>query len=101
MRAAHRQTLRDVMNLAWRKFCWERTGRTPISFADALRHAWEWVKGEAARAAAKARHDAAPAKRVVYLRSPGLSPISRSLQGQAYAGRKAWDAGRVTTSLGR
>jgi hypothetical protein len=101
MTPERRNALREIMTLAWWKFRWERTGRAPVTFADALRHAWEWVKGEAARVAAKARWDAAPAKRVVYLRSPGVSPISRSLRGQAYAGRKAWDAGRVTTSLGR
>ena len=96
MPPARRQFLREVMSLAWRKYRWERS----ITFADALRHAWEWVKSETARVAAKARHDAAPVKRTIYLRSPGLSPIRRSLTGP-YANRVAWDAGRLTTALGR
>jgi hypothetical protein len=100
MSPARRQTLREIMQLAWRKFRWERSGVRPVTFADALRHAWEWVKGEAARIAAKARYDAAPAHRTVYLRNPVISPIRRTLTGP-YANRAAWDAGRLTTALGR
>jgi hypothetical protein len=98
MTTARRQSLREIMQGAWAKFRFER-GK--VTFAVALRHAWTWAKGEAARAAATERWETAPTHRVLYLTAPGSSPIRRSLSGQAYAGRQAWTASRTTSRFGR
>jgi hypothetical protein len=100
MNQQRRDTLRRIMALAWSLYRAELNGPSPRTFANALAGAWSWFKGKAARIAA-APQWARGGTVHVRLSSMGMSPVSRSLQGQAYAGRKAWDAGRVTTSLGR
>lgn len=97
MTSAHRQTLREVMTLAWRKFRYERGGFT---FAAALRHAWTWIKGAAARAASAERYASAPDKREICFTHTAQSPIRRSLTGKVYAYTLARDAGRLTSRLG-
>ncbi len=82
---------------AWSKF---RFKRGAVTFAAALRHSWAWLKGEAERAAATDRWEAAPQHRVMVLRSTTSSPIGRNLAGRPYAGRQAWEAGRLTSRLG-
>jgi hypothetical protein len=99
--AARRAYLSEIMNLAWSKFRFERLGATPCAFAAALRHAWAWSKGESARAAAATRWNEAASHRVVRVAPVALSPIRRSLTGKPYAARLAWDAGRLTSRLGR
>jgi hypothetical protein len=97
MTEARRSFLRDVMHLAWRKFRFERGAFT---FGSALRHAWAWFKGEAARKAAAERYRSAPQHREIVFRHTAQSPIRRSLTGKAYAFTLARDAGRLTSRLG-
>jgi hypothetical protein len=101
MSPARRAYLSDLMHLAWSKFRFERLGAAPCTFATALRHAWAWTKGEAARAAAAARWNDATSRRTVHVAPTALSPIRRSLAGRPYANRLAYDAGRLTSRLGR
>jgi hypothetical protein len=102
MSPARREMLRQVMTVAWKRWRFSRLGSVGHkAFAECLRGAWEHVKDEAAREANYARWAAAPVKRVMYLRSSTVSPIRRSLTGKPYANRLAWDAGRLTTTLGR
>jgi hypothetical protein len=100
----HREYLRKVMLLAWQKLGWERNalGRT-YSLSEALRHAWAWIKGEAARKAGEAAASAAWAAsghRTTQLRSPVRSPVSRALRGQRYAGATDRRAAYLTGRLG-
>jgi len=101
------QTRREVMILAWSKLRWERSAmrRAGYTMADALRHAWAWVKGAAQRAAdataAKAAWDAAGGLAgVTWLRSPVASPIGRSLKGKRYAGAAGYRAAYTTARVG-
>lgn len=93
--------LSSLMRRAWS--IW-RTRDLPgvhvSTFGDALRLAWAWVKGAAAREAAEARYQNAPTHATIHLRSMLQSPIRRSLTGQAYADTLFRDAGRVTSALG-
>jgi hypothetical protein len=97
MTLSRRIALRDLMVLAWRKFRFERGGAT---FAAALRHAWAWFKGEAARDAAAERYRSASQHQHLRVCSMLKSPIRRGLTGKTYAGRRAWEAGALTTRLG-
>ncbi len=88
--------LRDTMQLAWRKFRFERGS---VTFSAALRHAWAWFKGAAERAAQAARYATAP-KREIHFTHTAQSPIRRSLIGKVYAYTLARDAGRLTSRIG-
>jgi hypothetical protein len=94
------QTRREVMVLAWGKFRYEAHRATGFTFAAALRHAWAWIKGAAARATAALAWAAIPAKRVLHLRSVVRSPIDRSLAGGAHAGTLAFKAAYTTARVG-
>lgn len=97
MNTERRAFLSNVMTLAWSKYRYERGA---VTFADALRHAWNWHKGASARAAVAERYASAPAHGLITYRAPVQSPIRRSLTGKAYAYTLSRDAGRVTSRLG-
>lgn len=101
MTQERRTYLKDLMNLAWSLFRAEQNGPNPRTFADALAGAWQWTKSRAERVAANQRWLNRASGREVSFGSMLQSPIRRSLTGQVYAGRRAWEAGRVTTSVGR
>lgn len=98
MTSSRRQTLRQIMQLAWSLYRAELHGPTPRTFANALAGAWKWTKGAAARVAAAPRWTAGNTR--VAFGSMLQSPIRRELTGSTYAGRKAWEAGRVTSRIG-
>lgn len=98
MNTERRETLRQVMQTAWGLFRAEAGRRT---FADALAGAWRWVKNSAARAAANAAWAARNRGRTVSYGTMLQSPIRRSLGAQPYAGRRAGEAGYVTSMIGR
>jgi hypothetical protein len=99
-----RTFLSRVMSLAWRKVRWERNAlRRPYSLSEALRHAWAWFKGEAARTAQQAACAAswgATGGTVTHLRSTVRSPIDRSLLGRRYGKTDAYRASYTTARLG-
>lgn len=97
MSQCHRSFLREVMHLAWSKFRFERGA---VTFSAALRHAWAWHNGAAAREAAAERYRNAPAHREIRFKHTAQSPIARSLTGRAYAYSLARDAGRLTSRIG-
>jgi len=93
MTQTRRTFLRELMDLAWRIFRQRHIpGCNVRTFADAMRNAWSWVKRQAAPVVKATRH--------LRLNTMLQSPIRRSLGSQAYAGRRAWEAGRLTTSIG-
>lgn len=93
MNTAHRQALRDIMQLAWRVFRARHVpGCNVATFADALRNAWAWIKRRALPPVA-----AGP---VLQLRTMVQSPTHRAMTGQPYAFDRAYRAGRFTSRLG-
>lgn len=89
MTEARRSFLRDVMQLAWRKFRFERGA---CDFGAALRNAWAWVKRRGLPPVA-----AGP---VLQLRTMVQSPTHRAMTGQPYAFDRAYRAGRFTSRMG-
>jgi hypothetical protein len=100
MNAAHRNTLREVMETAWSLYRAELRGPNPRTFSDALAGAWRWVKAAAARMAARPTWASGSASRTLYMADTTRSPIRRSLTGQVYAYTRARTAGRLTSRLG-
>lgn len=99
------QTRREVMTLAWQKLrCERRWARSKAySMAQALRHAWAWVKGALKRTAEEAATQAAWIAadcRIIHLRSPVTSPTRRGLGARPYAGVLARQAAYATARLG-
>lgn len=93
---AHRQRLSQVMTLAWSRYRFAILGGSrALSFSEALRGAWRWVKDEGARAAAAAAWATNP-RPIVHLRSPVSSAISRRL-GTGWQDR---NASRLTSRIG-
>lgn len=95
MNTARRSYLREVMNLAWGLL----RSDPSRGFADALRGAWTWTKGRAARIANAPRWAKADRPMSLSLGSMVQSPIRRSMTGP-YAGDRARTAGRLTSVIG-
>ncbi len=92
MTPARRQSLRQIMLQAWSIYRARAVpGCNVRTFGDALRNAWAWIT--------RKPPVVAPVRNL-HLRPMVQSPIARTLAGQAYAGRRAWDAGRLTSRLG-
>jgi len=93
------QTRREVMALAWDLFRSALGTADARSFGDALKGAWRFMKKMAAWTPPKWARGTG--NRSVQLSSTLYrSPITRSLQGQAYAGPKARQAAYLTARLG-
>jgi len=69
------------------------------AFAEALAHAWAWIKGATARAAAALVWSAQPAQ-IVHLRSAVRSPIARTFAGKAHGRYRDFKAAYTTARLG-
>ena len=100
MNHIRRQTLRNIMNLAWSLYRAELGGPSPRTFSDALAGAWRWTKAAAARIAEAPTWAKGRKSRVSF--APLVqSPIGRSLTGARFAGVHVAGAGYTTSRLGR
>lgn len=97
MTSERRTFLRDIMELAWDLY----RSDPARGFADALRGAWRWTKGRAARIASAPRWAKGSRPRTVAFGSMLQSPIRRSLTGLSYAATRAREAGYLTSTMGR
>jgi hypothetical protein len=97
MSQERRQSLRDLMLLAWDLY----RSDPSRGFADCLAGAWRWTKGRAARLAAQPGWAKGSRARTVAFGTMLQSPIRRSLSGQPYAETRARSAGYVTSMVGR
>jgi len=100
MTQARRNTLRDLMLLAWDLFRAEQHGPSPRTFADALMGAWRWFKGRPVRRAVAPLWANGDRPMHLPLRSMVQSPIRRSISG-THRESRARSLGYVTSTLGR
>lgn len=100
MSQVRKNTLRDIMLLAWGLFRAERHGPSPRTFSDALMGAWRWFKGRPSRRADQPAWAKGERPMHLPLRSMVQSPIRRSLSGPCREAR-ARSAGYLTSMVGR
>ena len=91
----HRETLRLIMKRAWNHHRAALRNGTGSTFAQALRSAWEFIKGWAERQAAPV-----VVTHYVQVRSMVASPIRRALGSSPFARTNAAAAGYTTSLMG-